>query len=237
MRDNIFTNNNDLVDFIFNKEVAQVFDDMVKRSVPGYKTIIEMLGLFVDIYGQDNTNYYDLGASTGAVSLALGLNNKHINNKIIAVDSAQQMVKKCKHNLKNKISNFQVIHNDINTIVFKNASIIVLNLTLQFIPSKLKNTLINKIYNGLNSGGILVITEKINFSNKFKQNKINELHLNFKTANGYSKLEISKKREALKNILTTEYKDQHLERLKLAGFSHSFCYFQCLNFASFLAIK
>ncbi|HCW72350.1 MAG TPA: carboxy-S-adenosyl-L-methionine synthase CmoA, partial [Gammaproteobacteria bacterium] len=77
MRDQIFTKENDLVNFTFDKSVVNVFDDMVRRSVPGYQSMIEMIGLMVKTYGQNNTNYYDLGASTGAVSLALSINNPH----------------------------------------------------------------------------------------------------------------------------------------------------------------
>jgi tRNA (cmo5U34)-methyltransferase len=86
MRDKLFQKKTDLVDFTFDESVANVFDNMVRRSVPGYQSMIEMVGLMVKTYGQDNSNYYDLGASTGAISLVLGLNNNHNNNQIIAVD-------------------------------------------------------------------------------------------------------------------------------------------------------
>ena len=103
-----------------------------------------MLGLLVRTYSQDNTNYYDLGASTGAVSLALGINSPHKNNRIIAVDNSIDMVEKCKSNLDGKITNFDVICSDIKDICFDNASIVVLNLTLQFIIPEQRQTLINK---------------------------------------------------------------------------------------------
>ena len=84
MRDELFSGKIDLVDFTFDKQVVDVFDDMVRRSVPGYQSMIEMVGLIVKTYGQDNSYYYDLGASTGAVALALALNNPHQHNRIIA---------------------------------------------------------------------------------------------------------------------------------------------------------
>ncbi|MBT7411677.1 MAG: methyltransferase domain-containing protein, partial [Candidatus Thioglobus sp.] len=157
MRDQIFSKKTDLVDFTFDAQVADVFDDMVRRSVPGYQTLIEMLGLLVRTYSQDNTNYYDLGASTGAVSLALGINSPHKNNRIIAVDNSIDMVEKCKSNLDDKIINFDVICSDIKDICFDNASIVVLNLTLQFIIPEQRQTLINKIHQGLNPGGVLIV--------------------------------------------------------------------------------
>ena len=237
MRDQIFTKANDLVDFTFDKSVVDVFDDMVRRSVPGYQSMVEMVGLIVKTYGQDNSNYYDLGASTGAVTLALGLNNPHQHNRIIAVDNSIEMVKKGKNNRDDKISNFDVICSDINDISFENASIVVLNLTLQFIPVNQRQALIDKIYQGLNPGGALIVSEKIHFDDSKQQENMTKLHLDFKRANGYSELEIAAKRQSIENVLITDNEKTHFDRLNSAGFGQSLCHFQCLNFASFLAIK
>lgn len=236
MRDNLFNKNNDLIDFVFDKQVVSVFDDMVKRSVPGYLSMLEMLGLMVKIYAQDNTNFYDLGASTGAASLAIGINNTCQNNKIICVDNAVDMTLQCQNNLNGKIADFEVICANIEDICIEQASIVVLNLTLQFIKKQHRQQLIDKIYQGLNKGGALIVSEKIYFNND-KQQQINSLHLNFKRANGYSELEIANKRQLLENVLIAENKSAHLQRFQDAGFRESNCYFQCLNFASFLAVK
>lgn len=237
MRDNIFSKKNDLVDFIFDANVANVFDDMVRRSVPGYQSMIEMINLMVKKYGQDNSQYYDLGSSTGATSIALGVNNPHKNNRIIAVDNSIEMTKKCVKNLTNKIKNFEVICANIEDIVIQNASIVVLNLTLQFIKPEQRQALVNNIYQGLNAGGVLILSEKIHFNDAKKQTKITQLHLDFKRANGYSEMEISAKRQSIENVLITDDKQMHFNRFNTAGFVNNFCYFQCLNFASFLAIK
>jgi len=237
MRDKLFNNNSDISDFRFDESVVAVFDDMVKRSVPGYEAMIQMVGLIARTYGKDYTNYYDLGSSTGAITLALALNNKHKNNKLIAVDNSPQMVKKCQKNLSAKIDNFEIVCADIKDISIENASIVVLNLTLQFVDVEKRSKLIKKIYDGLIPGGALIISEKIHFNNKENQEQLASLHLDFKRANGYSELEIANKRQSLENILVTESKQAHLERLKICGFQESSCYFQCLNFASFLSVK
>lgn len=237
MRDTLFTQQTDLVNFTFDAQVAAVFDDMVKRSVPGYKTMLEMMGLIVKTYGRSDTNYYDLGASTGAISLALALNNPCKNNRIIAVDNSKDMAKKCFDNLFENIKNFEVLCMDINDLHYQNASIIVLNLTLQFISPKHRQTLIDKIYQGLNPNGVLAVFEKIHFDDQKNQDKITKLHLDFKRANGYSDMEIAAKRQSIDNILITDNTKTHLERFKTSGFSQSFCYFQCLNFKAFLAVK
>ena len=237
MRDQLFDNQIDIADFRFDANVVKVFDDMVRRSVPGYDSMIQMIGLIARMYGQENTNYYDLGSSTGAISLSIALNNKHKNNQFFAIDNSEDMINQCKKNLNNKVNNLQTICADINQINIQNASIVVLNLTLQFIRMELRSPLIKKIYDGLNPGGVLIISEKIHFEDKETQNQITKLHMDFKSENGYSELEIANKRQAIENVLITESKQEHLKRLSNCGFKDSSCFFQCLNFVSFLSVK
>ena len=237
MRDNLFNKQSDIADFQFNQDVVKVFDDMVRRSVPGYDSMIQMIGLIARMYGQDNTNYYDLGSSTGAITLSIALNNKSKNNQFFAIDSSKEMVEQCEKNLHSKVDNLQAICDDINQVQIKSASIVVLNLTLQFIDVNLRSNLIKKIYDGLESGGILIISEKIHFDDAVTQNQITKLHMDFKKENGYSELEIANKRQAIENVLITETREDHLKRLRDCGFKETSCFFQCLNFVSFLSLK
>ena len=237
MRDNLFNKQSDIADFRFDQDVDKVFDDMVRRSVPGYDSMIQMIGLIARMYGQDNTNYYDLGSSTGAITLSIALNNKSKNNQFFAIDNSKEMVEQCEKNLHNKVDNLQAICDDINKVKINSASIVVLNLTLQFIDVNLRSNLIKKIYDGLEPGGILIISEKIHFDDAVTQNQITKLHMDFKKENGYSELEIANKRQAIENVLITETKEQHLNRLRDCGFVETSCFFQCLNFVSFLSVK
>ena len=237
MRDNLFNKQSDIADFRFDQDVVKVFDDMVRRSVPGYDSMIQMIGLIARMYGQDNTNYYDLGSSTGAITLSIALNNKSKNNQFFAIDNSKEMVEQCEKNLHNKVDNLQAICDDINQVKINSASIVVLNLTLQFIDVNLRSNLIKKIYDGLEPGGILIISEKIHFDDELTQNQITKLHMDFKKENGYSELEIANKRQAIENVLITETKEQHLNRLRDCGFVETSCFFQCLNFVSFLSVK
>ena len=237
MRDNLFNKQSDIADFRFDQDVVKVFDDMVRRSVPGYDSMIQMIGLIARMYGQDNTNYYDLGSSTGAITLSIALNNKSKNNQFFAIDNSKEMVEQCEKNLHNKVDNLQAICDDINQVKINSASIVVLNLTLQFIDVNLRSNLIKKIYDGLESGGILIISEKIHFDDAVTQNQITKLHMDFKKENGYSELEIANKRQAIENVLITETKEQHQNRLRDCGFVETSCFFQCLNFVSFLSVK
>ncbi len=88
--------------------------------------MIPMIGLIARMYGQDNTNYYDLGSSTGAITLSIALNNKSKNNQFFAIDNSKEMVEQCEKNLHNKVDNFQAICDDINQVKINSASIVVL---------------------------------------------------------------------------------------------------------------
>lgn len=226
-------------DFCFDEAVAQVFPDMIQRSVPGYSTIIENIGQIAQRYAQPNTNIYDLGCSLGAASLAIRRMVKTDGCFIIAVDNSDAMVKKCNLHLNAFKSEtpIRVLCEDVMETEIKNASVIVLNFTLQFIPPKQRQTLINKIYAGMKPGGVLILSEKLHYQNPTINEMLIELHHEFKRNNGYSELEISQKRSALENVMLLDTQNDHEERLMDTGFSEVSMWFCCFNFASFVAVK
>ena len=113
---------------------------------------------------------------------------------------------------------------------------ITLNFTLQFIPLEKRQALIQTLFDALAPGGALILSEKICFDEP-EQTLQQELHWDFKRANGYSDLEVSQKRSALENVLVPETAQAHIDRLKLAGFSQACTWYQCFNFTSFIAVK
>jgi tRNA (cmo5U34)-methyltransferase len=240
MKDNVFTKKRSVIgDFVFNKKVSDVFDDMINRSVPGYRSIITMLGVLAKQYMCSGTNCYDLGCSLGAGTISIAENVGNKKCSIIAVDNSIAMADKCKANIKKQglSSRIQVICDDIQNIKIENASMVVLNLTLQFISPGMRKKILRKIYKGMLPSGVLFITEKVFFKNS-KENdlQIKNYHT-FKKLNGYSDLEISQKRTALEKVLIPDTIQTHIKRLKGCGFSSVYIWFQCFNFVSILAIK
>lgn len=238
--DTLFATAQDTVkDFVFDEQVVDVFPDMIKRSVPGYQTIISTIGHLAHEYAKPNTNLYDLGCSLGAATLSIRRNLTHENCQIIAVDNSQAMVAKCQQHLSHYKSHIhtQVICDDIMNIKMQNASFVVLNFTLQFLSPASRQTLINTIYQSLVPGGILVISEKLVFEKSRIQTVIDELHLDFKRAHGYSELEISQKRASIENVMIPDTLSQHYQRLSTAGFNDMSQWYQCFNFSSLIAIK
>jgi len=239
-RDNIFAAPLEkLGDFQFDHQVAQVFPDMIKRSVPGYSNIITTIGMLTQRFAQDNSNLYDLGCSLGAATIEMQRNISATGCNIIGIDNSSAMVERCALNVHTFKSDTPVSIEcaDIQTMSLTNASVVVLNFTLQFIAPSDRQALINKIYQGLNPGGILLVSEKLRFDNEVAQELLTDLHHDFKRANGYSELEISQKRNALENVMLTDTLDCHRARFASAGFATSELWFQCFNFSSMIAIK
>ncbi|MBJ7220597.1 MULTISPECIES: carboxy-S-adenosyl-L-methionine synthase CmoA [unclassified Brenneria] len=228
-----------LGDWTFDERVAEVFPDMVQRSVPGYSNIISMIGMLAERFVQPESQIYDLGCSLGAATLSIRRNIHVPGCKIIAVDNSPAMIKRCRNHIDAFRSDtpVEILEADILDIEIANASMVVLNFTLQFLDPANRQTLIDRIYGGLKPGGALVLSEKFSFADAEVDELLFNMHHDFKRANGYSELEISQKRSMLENIMLTDSVDTHKRRLKQAGFEHAELWFQCFNFGSLLALK
>lgn len=229
-------------DFVFNEDVARVFPDMIKRSVPGYPTIVENIGVLAGHFAQPDSHLYDLGCSLGAVTQAL---RRHVNverAQVVAVDNSAAMVERCREYLQAQDAMFQellpvtVVEGDILQLDYQPCSLVAMNFTLQFIAPEQRPTLLARIRRALLPGGALILSEKLRFENADDQALLTELHMDFKRANGYSELEIAQKRSAIENVMKPDSLQQHRERLLDAGFSRVVPWFQCLNFASLIAL-
>ena len=225
--------------FTFDDSVARVFPDMIRRSVPGYPTIVAMSGLLAGRYALPGSNLYDLGCSLGASTLAMRQNVRHPDCRIVAVDNSPAMLARCRSVVATDTRDVPVtlLCADLLDVSIDNASVVVLNFTLQFIARERRDELLAAICAGLRPGGIMVLSEKVIFADPQLDALNTELHHQFKRANGYSDLEIARKRSALENVLLPETLQQHKQRIVSAGFSSCDVWFQCFNFASIIALK
>jgi tRNA (cmo5U34)-methyltransferase len=225
--------------FTFDDNVARVFPDMIKRSVPGYATIVSMTGLLAGKYAVAGSALYDLGCSLGASTLAMRQNLHQADCRIISVDNSTAMLERCKSIIDTDTHDTPVnlVCADVQDVKIENASVVVLNFTLQFIPREQRDAMIGRIAEGLRPGGIMVLSEKVMFEDPHLDELNIELHHQFKRANGYSELEVARKRTALENVLLPETLKQHRQRIADAGFSSCDVWFQCFNFASLIALK
>ena len=224
--------------FAFDGQVADVFENMINRSVPGYALLLDLIGQLTEKYAQPDSNCYDLGCSLGASTLKI---RQHLpaSCHVIGVDTSPAMVERCRTNMARDHSqaSVEIRQEAMQHTSITNASVVVLNFTLQFIPDEQRADLLAKLARNMLPGGALILSEKIRFEDAGTQAHMTELHHDFKRYHGYSDLEIAQKRAALEHVLIPNTEQQHLQRLTDAGLQAAQVYLRCFNFASFLAIK
>ena len=241
MKDEIFKKQPGDEPFRFDDSVATVFPDMLRRSIPGYEATLDAIGSLAARYVSDDSNCYDLGCSLGAATLAMRQGIRASGCRIIAIDSSQAMTDRCKDIVaKDDTSDatvVDVIHGDIVDLEISNASMVVLNYTLQFLALAERDTLMQRICDGLNLGGLLVLSEKVLDENEHMEKLLFDLHHEHKRRNNYSALEVARKRAALEDVLIPETVAAHRQRLNNAGFEHVAVWLRFFNFVSLIAIK
>ncbi|MDH3267065.1 MAG: carboxy-S-adenosyl-L-methionine synthase CmoA [Gammaproteobacteria bacterium] len=228
--------------FRFDSTVAEVFPDMLRRSIPGYAATLEAIGSLASRYVADDTNCYDLGCSLGAATLAMRQGIRASGCQIIAIDNSTAMLERCEQIVAAATraapgTPVDIQLGDIRETAIANASMIVMNYTLQFLSRGDRDETIARIYEGLNPGGLLLLSEKVIDENAHMNRLLIDLHEEHKRRNNYSDLEISRKRTALEDVLVPESVSAHRQRLRTAGFAHSGVWLRYFNFVSIVAIK
>ncbi len=245
-KDTVFAQKKALITpFQFNTAVAEVFDDMLTRSVPLYWEAIKQQARMTRRFYLEKTRIYDLGCSHGNQGMAILDEFGPAPFAMTAVDTSRPMISKYSKRLSALEPNqtigqgqfIDLVCRPMEEISIDNASVVVINLTLQFLDPEKRDSLICTIYQGLSPGGILMLTEKTIHSGLVFNDLEQDFYCQFKRENGYSDLEISQKRDALEKVLIPESVEIHNDRLISAGFSQINVWMKWFNFTSMLAIK
>ncbi len=225
--------------FEFDERVARVFDDMIHRSIPFYTEIVRRQIELIDRFYQPGTVIYDLGCSNGNLGIGLCRQRPDRPFRMVAVDNSAHMLKAFEDRLAGLTAAGQITlqREDIRWSRIENASVVVLNFTLQFVSTAKRDAMLARIHEGLRPGGILLFCEKIIHHHPVMAALQQDFYYAFKRDNGYSDLEISQKRDALEKVLIPEPLDRHLQRLARAGFEKVDVWHKWFNFASLIAIK
>lgn len=225
--------------FRFDERVADVFSDMINRSVPGYRESLEGLQAFAAQLLPAGGRCYDLGCSLGAATLAIcsGLGGRAAT--LIGIDNSEAMIDRCHGDARfaDREQQVRFVHADIVDAAIADADLIIMHYTLQFIPQAERQNLLARLHNALKPGGALIISEKFVFDDPKIQQFLTEQHLDFKRRNDYSEMEIAGKRAALENVLIAETREAHIARLRAAGFAHVALWQANLNFGSMIAFR
>jgi tRNA (cmo5U34)-methyltransferase len=238
--DRVFDQDRPAADFKFNKEVAQVFDDMVSRSVPFYGELQRMTAELARDFVQEHTNVYDIGCSTGTTIQLLdqAIGAKKVN--FIGIDNSQEMLDKAEQKLKaaNLSNSYTLSYGDAHEgFDMVNASLVTMVLTLQFIRPLYRERLVKRIADSLTDNGALIIVEKVISRDSLFNRLFIDHYYDYKRRNGYSDMEISQKREALENVLIPYRMEENFELLKSCGFKYTEVFFRWYNFCGIIAVK
>jgi tRNA (cmo5U34)-methyltransferase len=219
--------------------VADVFDDMLDRSVPFYKQVIEMTVEILDRSLQAGDTVYDLGCSTGTTLITLAGKLESENLKFVGIDNSKAMLDKAmrKAEMFSMADRIDFVEMDITQAEFSGAGGIMLNYTLQFIKPLTRAGFLKNIYRGLRHNGVLIFSEKIVCRDKQLDQQFLDSYHQFKKRRGYSELEIANKREALEDVLLPLTIQENYDLLMQAGFSRVETFCQWFNFVSFVACK
>lgn len=238
-KDEVFREVETVADFTFGEKVASVFDDMLDRSVPFYQEIQRMIAEMATDFAVEGTNIYDLGCSTGNTLLNLDpLVPKGV--KFVGVDYSEEMLKRCRQKLAEHgfRHEHELICGDLNHgVCVQNASMVLMVLTLQFVRPLYRDTLIKSILQGLNENGCLILVEKVLGEDSVFNRLFIKYYYDMKKRHGYSEMEISKKREALENVLVPYKLMENREMLLRAGFRYCDVFFKWYNFCGMIALK
>lgn len=235
MRDRIFQQ--DICkQFEFDAQVASVFDDMISRSVPYYKDIMNLIVDFCSFYFENKECLiYDLGSSTGSLLLMLSLKLK--NARLIGIDNSQAMINQAQLKAKAYNKNISFVCEDLLESSLDSNDCVIANYILQFIRPLNRQNLLNNIYQSLKKDGIFIMSEKMSSANKILDRQMIDSYTRYKLSQGYTQTEISKKREALENVLVPFSMQENILMLQNAGFKHIEVLFKWVNFGTLLAIK
>jgi tRNA (cmo5U34)-methyltransferase len=242
-KDRIFSEQTQAVgDFNFGAKTAEVFDDMLERSIPLYRELQRMLGELAAEFAVSGTNVYDLGCSNGitlqTLISAIGEAGKTV--RYVGVDYSEAMLQRAQERFEGLAHEQRprFVLADLNQCcAIENASVVVLNLTLQFVRPLFRDRLIREICEGLNENGCVILVEKVLGNDSLFNRLFIKFYYDMKRRNDYSETEIAQKREALENVLIPYRIEENFELLRRNGFASVDIFYKWYNFAGLVGVK
>ena len=223
----------------FSGETVDTFDDHVSKSVPLYMEGHQLICDMSDFFIGPNSVCYEIGCSTGTLTLSLAEHNSSKQNvEFIGVDIEVDMIAKANAKaLSHPKLNVSFVSENILEMDLKKSDLIVCYYTIQFINPAVRQDLINKIYSSLNWGGALLLFEKVRGADARFQDILTILYSEYKLRMGYSPDEIISKTLSLKGVMEPFSTQGNIDLMRRAGFQDINTIQKYLCFEGFLAIK
>lgn len=221
----------------FGGEVAGNFVSHAGRSIPWYEAGHDLVCYLSDFFVQADSTVYELGCSTGELTAKLASYNQHKPQvRWLGLDRQEDMVSVAREHCRSH-SNISIQCADLMDFEFEPADLIIAYYTVQFVPERHRQALIDRIYEALNWGGAFVMFEKVGAPDARFQDMAGTIYRDFKRRQGLSADEILNKDDSLKGVLKPFSTSGNLGLLERAGFVDVMSVMKYVCFEGFVAIK
>ena len=137
----------------FSGEMVETFDTHIDRSIPWYAEGHDLICQLSDFFLDEESTCYEIGTSTGALLEKLVLHNHQVKPLVryIGIDVEPEMIEKARERLGgNDQVTFEVA--DAVAYPYEQADMIVSYYTAQFTRPRVRQELIDRVYEALSWG-------------------------------------------------------------------------------------
>ena len=221
----------------FKGKVAESFVEHISRSIPFYTEGHELICHLSDYFVSPDSTVYELGCSTGELLGKLAAYNElKPDVRWIGIDVEQDMIRQAAKTCGGQ-ENIDLRCANILDFDYEKADLIVAYYTLQFVPERFRQQMIDTIYESLNWGGAFILFEKVGAPDARFQDIMSGLYRDFKRRADYTADQILDKETSLKGVLKPFSSQGNQDLLRRAGFVDLMTVMKYVCFEGFVAIK
>jgi tRNA (cmo5U34)-methyltransferase len=217
----------------FGSATAAVFDQHAVRSIPFYGACHALVVDLADHLVRRGGTCYDVGCSTGTLTLLLAERLAARDARVIGIDRESDMVARARARV-GRLAD--IVLGEIETVRFEPAAAIVAFYTLQFVPLPVRQQAVDRLRAALEPGGALIVFEKIRGATGREQAVQDELLRDWKVAQGFEEDEITAKAHSLRGVLVPQTSADNRTMLLRAGFSEVEPVFRWLGWEGVVAL-
>ena len=240
-RDEIFQSDDKRHDFVFDEKVADVFDDMLDRSVPFYSEVQRMVVELATRHLHGDGVVYDVGSSTGNTLIGIAsATDPGRDVRFVGLEPSAAMREHCERKLRAipAPERVTILEDPIERMTaLPDARVVCMLYTLQFVRPIHRDRVLRMIHDSLRPGGCLLLAEKILADDADMRRLYIDLYHEYKLRSGYTSTEIARKREALENVLVPFSDEENVQLLHDVGFRVVEHAFRWYNFTLYVAIR
>ena len=212
------------------------FDKHIDKSIRGYGELWHDVVQIGKYFIEDDTNVIDIGCSTGKLqkSMIEAYQNHIPKANYIGIEREEDFYTEF-HTDETVYKNLKYVKGDVRDFEFENCSYVTSLFTLQFMPPKDRKAVIDKVYNGLNTGGAFVFSEKVYSCNPKIQDMMTFMYYGEKRKH-FSADDILDKEVQLRHMMKPNTKTELFKMFNDAGFE-THVFWQNFNFIGVIALK